>query len=92
MSDCVELILETAQVLDFVLPVSYRFARKRLNAISRTDDEHDENLGRRVVSPSGGGRGVKSQPQSPRYSPKIACRCTRPAPRFKGRSTQECAP
>ena len=58
MNDSVDQILETAQVLDFVPLMSYRFALERLNALARGHGEGSKETWDVVfVSLSGGGRG-----------------------------------
>jgi protein-tyrosine-phosphatase len=58
MNDSVQRIVATAQVLDFVPLMSYRFARERLGAIAHGHGERAEGTWDVVfVSLSGGGRG-----------------------------------
>ena len=58
MDDSVTRMLETAQVVDFVPLMAYRFARERLQALGRAGGHRaDEALDVVFVSLSGGGRG-----------------------------------
>ena len=58
MDDSVARILETAQVVDFVPLMAFRFARERLQALGRAGGHHPEAaLDVVFVSLSGGGRG-----------------------------------
>lgn len=58
MNDSVGRIVETATVFDFVPLMAYRFARERLNAITRAERQDAEEAWDVVfVSLSGGGRG-----------------------------------